>query len=443
MNDDIVVQLGMSFTNYTYDESSQRLFIEGPALESGVWSSSDGSTLFYPVKAIQDVAYSFKDHDLVCEHNNLPIGKILDIELTETGFAIKRAYVTHKPSIQAILSGEKKGFSIKANVFRNPVTNVVEKLWKADHIALVGSPACKTCGIKHAYTDTGIVIMSEAIEGGTEISNEGTPAAEETGIEEVVDAIDVTDENVVIMSSKDTEEFIEETKVTEEPVIEEVVDPIVEPVVEIPADATPPEEVIESVVESVDMPATSIGQAIDLSAPSSNDIDILKVALSSATETMASVSQQLLDVSAKLQEMEVTLSATKIELSSTRSELGTVKVEAESYKATIEELQTKIANTELIERSKIISEIQRLDPDVDSDFVSSMTTVQLSAYKSNIDRIASKGMIGGERKGSKVDETTVELSGPEITSFTKRDVAASIIPFLAKNQKNTNSRFGM
>ena len=157
---------------------------------------------------------------------------------------------------------------------------------------------------------------------------------------------------------------------------------------------------------------------------------------------MASVSLALSEASTKLKEMEVSLSSTRAELASTKVELSTTKEELVGYKKTVDALQAQIKTTEEAERNKLISEIKGIDPEVDINFVTSMSTVQLSAYKSNIDRIASRGIAAGGRKSVKADEQ-VTLSAVETAPITRHDVASGIVTHLGKKQIAKNSRFGM
>lgn len=143
--------MGLFLSNYKYDQDTQRLFVSGPALEEGVWVGMSGVPTFYPKDVIQRGAFKFEGCDLVCEHLGKVIGQVVSVELTDNGFAVKEAYIWHKASIDAILSGEKRGFSIEAIMFIDPITRIAEEIVKAINISLVATPACKVCGITRAY----------------------------------------------------------------------------------------------------------------------------------------------------------------------------------------------------------------------------------------------------------------------------------------------------
>lgn len=421
------IKLGISINNYTYDEIGQCLYFDGTAIESGTWFGISGP-LFFPSEVLIKGAHLFNDVPLVCEHRGLEIGRINKVEPTKLGFRVTDGVVTHRESIDAILSGEKLGLSIEGVFTFDEVRLIAEEIVEALNISLVSNPACKVCGIEHIYIDNsnkGNIAMSE------EVIEEGTPVAEED---------QVIDTDSVIMSSKDigassaseiTDDIIEDTPVGEiiedtsidsvnvesEPVIEEV---------SIVTEATPPVEAAVALSEAEPEITPTAGVP---SADNYAELADLKVALSSATTTLDTVTAQLASASTKIKTLEDTLASTKVELS-------TKTAENVVYKNTIDELQTKIKAIEETERNNIIADIQRIDSDVDMNLIGSMSTVQLSAYKSTLDRFATKGMFG-EKKSVKVDEP-VKLSANDevVVSFDRHDVAVGIVPYLRSQQKH-------
>ena len=436
IEDTITLSIPILPGNYTYDKIAQRLFIDGPAIEEGVWSGTGSPPIFFPRDVLIEACPLFNGVPLVCEHRGLEIGLVNKVEVTRLGFRIVDAVVTHQESIDAILSGDKTGFSIEGVFTYDEIRLIARKITQAKNISLVSNPACKVCGIEHIYIDRGtpegIVAMSE------EIIEEGTRPDDESGIDTdsvIMSSIDVVEENAskpieVIEEVEPTVEVEDEISNLETVAIEDVTSV---------TEATPPEDVIMSAdTEAIEEPATPGVPPVEYIA----DLAEIKVALSTATSTMEAVSLQLQSASVKLKEMEVALSSAKAELSSTKEELSAVRQEAEVYRKTIEKLQEQIKTAEEAERNKIMSEIKVLDPDVDINLITSMSTVQLSAYKSTVDRFVSKSMIAGERKSVKADEI-VELSAPkDHATFDRHDVASGIVPFLKQRQKNTYSSFG-
>jgi len=427
-----IIKFGLSINNYTYDEIGQRLYFDGTAIESGTWIGQGGVPYFFPKEVLIKAAPLFNNIPLVCEHRGLEIGWINKVEPTELGFRITDAVVTHRESVEAILTGKKLGLSIEGLMTCDDVRLIVEEIIRADNISLVTNPACKVCGIEHIYIDDskpkGNLAMSETeevIEDDALIdldsvitsSKDTGEVVDSTTVETVDEAIETLEE--VVEASENIEEVIEEVKVEISPVTE----------------ATPPAEA------SVALSGEDTGTPTTASAlPEIYDTEFseLKVALASATSTVEAISIQLSDASVKINELEVALSSSNSKLNATESQLSVALSENAEYKKTISELTAKIKNIEETERNKIISEIKEIDPEIDVNFINSMTTVQLSSYKSNINRF-----IKADRKSVKIDEQ-IQLSSfesPESTSFDRHDVASGIIPFLSKQQKAAYSKF--
>jgi chromosome segregation ATPase len=260
-----------------------------------------------------------------------------------------------------------------------------------------------------------------------EVIEEGTPSA--------IEDDQIVDTDSVIMSSKDvvtesaseiTEDIIEEVK--EEVEIENEIKPAMEEV--ITAETTPPAETVVALSEEVVTSEQAGVPLVDYTA----EIAELKVSLSSATTTMETLSVQLASASSKIKELDAALVSTKVELSSKIAENA-------EYKKTIDELQSKIKTIEEKERNNIISKIKSIDPEVDMTLISSMTTVQLSTYKSTLDRFINKGLFA-EKKSIKVDEP-VKLSAIEDVSLQidRHDVAVGIVPYLKRQQRQNYSKF--
>lgn len=392
--DDILVQLGFDIQNYDYDDKTELLYISGPALEEGVWFDSLGNTLFYPTKVIQESAPLFIDSEFVCEHKKLPIGKITNTTLNDNGFSLD-GYFNNKDSINAVINKDKLGFSIAANVIFNPITNVVEKIYNVKHVALVASPACKLCGITSAYTNEGIVVMSNK--------------KVKVGVEEPVE------ESVTTPADIDTT-IVEYTETT---VAED-------------AKADPPTSV--PTVNNVSIKA----DAIVIEQPFSE----VMAALSAATNTVETVSAQLSLAITNFKEMESKCSNLEVELSAKESEIESIKTEAASYKNKFEDLQKQLNIQVQNERDKLVADIKNLDPEINDNIIDSMSIVQLSAYKGSLDRFTVKGMIGGERKGFKIDEEVPGLETPVALSESKKepsreDIAKLICDTLRKQSLST------
>lgn len=392
---DIIVQLGFNVQNFNYDNTTELLYISGPALEEGIWHDSLGNILFYPTNVIQDAAPLFKDCDIVCEHRGKSIGKVTGVALNDNGFSID-ACITNKASINAIINKDKLGFSIKSSVSRDPVTHTVDKIHGIIHIALVENPACKVCGITSAYTNEGIVIMSAK--------------------KAKIDADVVTEDASVDVNETDV----------------------------VTADVSNDEPTVITEEIKTDPPA---------SVPSANNVTIqtesvvieqpfseVMAALSAATSTVESVSTQLSVAITNFKEMENKCSNLEVQLSAKESEISSIKTEAESYKTKFEALQKQLDVQAQYERERLVTDIKMLDPEINDNIIDSMSTVQLSAYKGSLDRFSVKGMIGGERKGFKIDEpspvdveTPVALSGvPELKEPTREEIAQLIFASLRK-----------
>jgi len=385
---ELVVQLGLEITNYSYDNVTECLHISGPAIEEGNWIGANGVPLYFSKEVIHESIPLFNSVPLVCEHRGLEIGQVLQVEKTELGFSIKDAIVTHKPSIDAILAKEKLGFSIEGHILYDDIRLMVKKITKADNISLVTNPACKVCGITNIYTDKGKVVMSKKIKDDVEVSE-----SVEADAEPIIETDVVEDSN------------------TEEPKVDEVSTPTSVPTVNISTNSIVIEQPLEEIM----------------------------AALSTATSTVDAVSAQLSSAITRLQEMESKLTDADTKLSAKDSELETAKAEAIDYKTKFETLQLQLNARDLDERNKLVSEIKYIDPEITEDFINSLSTVQLSAHKSSLERLSTKGMIGGERLGFKVDEavpgleTPVALSEPtDPKDFTGAEVAKLICESLRK-----------
>lgn len=396
---DIFVQLGFNISNYNYDDSTELLYVSGPALEEGTWSDSLGGTFFYPSHIIKEAAPLFYNADLVCEHRNLPIGKITNVALNDKGFSLD-GYFNNKDSITAVRNKDKLGFSIAANIKFNPITRVVEKIYNVKHVALVSKPACKICGITSAVTNEGNVIMAT---------------------KKVKEEVEVSDTSPKV----------------EEPVInEEVITEDTEVKVDIPITPVPP-EVVSPSVNNISIRTDSI----TVEQPFGE----VMAALSAATSTVENVSVQLASAITRLQEMETKCSNLEVQLSAKDSEIDSIKVEAASYKDKFETLQQQLNTQAQIERNNIISDIKTIDPDINVDIIDSMSTVQLSAYKASLDRFNVKGMIPGERKGFKADEISpadnveapVALSELETKELSKIQLCELVCAVLNETRNNS------
>lgn len=389
---DVYVELGFNISDYNYDNTTDLLFVSGPALSSGIWSDSIGGTFFYPENVIKEAAPFFKDCNLVCEHNNdLSIGKVTNVALTDSGFSIS-GYINNKKSIQAIIDKNKLGFSIAANIQFNPITNAVEKIHNIKHVALVASPACKICGITSAVTNEGNVIMS----------------TKKTKTEDVIETVEV-----------DTSPVEESVELKEDVMANEV-----------NTDTT-----------NVSAPSAPSVNNVTISTDSiviEQPLTEVMAALSAATDTVTTVSDQLSAAITRLQDMEVKLSESDIKNENLENKIKEVELKASEYKAKFEGLQKQLDDQVKSEREMLVNEITTIDPETDLNAINGMSMVQLSAYKSSLNRLSNLG----SRKGFKGDETApetetpVEMSTETNKELSRREVAQLILNSLKQQKIN-------
>lgn len=191
------------------------------------------------------------EHSTFTGENDIPVGKILDADIDDTGLWVKAEINRHHEKFKSIWNSVQEGFldafSIAYNVldYANEVINggkvTILKSIELLNVAITGNPVNRGAKMTESfYKSTAYMKNME----------ETKMSEEEVKIEETQEAAPVVEETV----EKPAEEAKEEVK-TEEPVVEETAEPKEEVKEEVP-EANPMDEIKSLEKQNAQLKAT-------------------------------------------------------------------------------------------------------------------------------------------------------------------------------------------
>lgn len=376
---DSEVLMGISFTDDMdqFDDAGNLVF-SGPALEAGVWTDAHGNTAYYPADVIRASAPIFIGVDILCEHQGIPIGKILEVEATDAGFKVIKGIITSKRIAARVLENKLRGLSIHANVKLDPIRKIVLEIFSAQEISLVKNPACKICMLDNFAMQDG---------GGTliETENKSYESYPDPDCEQFKDSPEIYAgckkfAMAVEVFKKAQEEwhamFVKEEDSAMSAEIEEVIDSESE-VVEV-EDAAATTEVAEEVETEAEIEASA-----------SNEVDELKDKLEAA------------------------------------------QIELAGCKAEISVLSSRVKSFETAERAKLEESVMSADPNADKEFIASLSAAGITKYLETVTRM-SKPTIGATKQSTKKEAVALSSEAP---TMTKKPLTSSDIIKMLKTKQ--------
>lgn len=376
---DSEVLMGISFSDDMdqFDDAGNLVF-SGPALEAGVWTDAHGNTAYYPADVIQAAAPIFIGVDILCEHQGIPIGKILEVEATDAGFKVIKGIITSKRIASRVLEKKLRGLSIHANVKLDPIRKIVLEIFSAQEISLVKNPACKVCMLDNFAIQKGGESLVETETENKEYESYPDPDCEQfkdspeiyAGCKKFAMAVEVfkkaQEEWHAMFVSEDESAMSAEEEVAEVEAEEEV------------AEAKEEEEVIEVAEEEVEASA---------------------------------------EASAEVEELKGKLEAAQVELA--------------GYKAEISVLSSRVKSFEIAERAKLEESVMAADPNADKEFIATLSSAGITKYIETVTRM-SKPTIGATKQSTKKE--AVALSS-EVQPKTKKPLTSSDIIQMLKTKQ--------
>lgn len=446
----------LEFLDVELSESGNELYFSGLALETGVWTDSHGTTLYYPIDVIHKSSHLFIGAPVLCMHKAGTVGKIIDVTNTEQGMRIK-GVTSHAETIALVLSKKLRGLSVSMIMLTNPVKRMLIEVITAREISLVDNPACKVCVLDQSFTlDDQGDIVSEDIEHVEQSSIEDeqssnmkglSPDAGNTPDEYPMPNCDEYKDDAVkydecqkftqsvslfakaqnmwqsfLHTVKNTDIKYEETNMAEAKPTEDI-----NPEVEIEngelSSETTEVEIETEVVIEVEQGAETITDA---------DETVVVTDVEQSTEVVEEVIDTVnVELTAKLTEVEETLSTTEIELADKSAKLIDTEIKYASTLAELSIMKAQLKAVEDAKRTVLVESVMKVDPNTDINVISEMSDVQLEAYKETIQRL-SKPSVGEVRKSKNTTEKTVELS--KTTVENPEDLTNNVIEFLRTKQ---------
>lgn len=461
----------LEFTEVKLSESGNELYFSGLALETGVWTDSHGTTLYYPIDVIHKSSHLFVGAPVLCMHKTGTVGKIIDVTNSEQGMRIK-GVVTHADTIALVLSEKLRGLSVSMIMLINPLKRVLIDVITAREISLVDIPACKVCVLDQSFTlsDKGDIV-SEDIEhveqssDDTELSSDNEEQSSDE--EQTVDMGEQNEGNTLDMEGRSPDEYptpncdeykddavkydecqkftqsvslfakaqnmwqsflhtvkntdikFEETNMAEAKSTEDV-----KPDVEIEngelSSETTEVEIETEVVIDVEQSAETITDTQEA---------VITTEVEQAAESV--VDTVNVELTAKLTEVEDTLSTTEAELADTSAKLTDTEIKYASALAELSIMKAQLKAVEDAKRTVLVESVMKVDPNTDINIISEMSDVQLEAYKETIQRL-SKPSVGEVRKSKNTTEGTVELSKPTVND--PKNLTNTVMEFLRTKQ---------
>ncbi|MDD4247499.1 MAG: hypothetical protein PHT13_00075 [Methanosarcina sp.] len=387
------VLLGINFSDDMdqFDDAGNLVF-SGPALEAGVWTDAHGNTAYYPAEVIKAAAPLFIGVDILCEHQGIPIGKILEVEETDVGFKVTKGIVTSKRMSARVLEKKLRGLSIHANVKLDPIRKIVLEIFGAQEISLVKNPACKVCMLENFAMQDGGETVVEETENKELKSYESYP---EPDCEQFKDSPDV------YSACKEFAKAVEVFRVAQE---------------KWHAMFTKNETGTEMSAESEEeLPIEAEAEVvIEASAEIETEAE-------AETEVEAEAEAEAEIVASASDELERKLEAAQVELAGCKAEISV--------------LTSRVKAFEIAERQKLEESVMSADPNADVGFIATLSAAGLEKYLDTVTRM-SKPTVGATKKSIRKEEASnIVLSAPKTTETkTTAITSADIIKMLKKKQ---------
>jgi len=370
------VLMGISFTDDMdqFDDAGNLVF-SGPALEAGVWTDAHGNTAYYPADVIRASAPIFIGVDILCEHQGIPIGKILEVEATDAGFKVIKGIITSKRIAARVLENKLRGLSIHANVKLDPIRKIVLEIFSAQEISLVKNPACKICMLENFAMQDG---------GGTliETENKSYESYPDPDCEQFKDSPEIyagcKKFAMAVEVFKKAQEEWHAMFVNED----------------------------ESAVSAEEEEETEVVEVEDAAATEESEVEVEA-------------------------EAEIEVSASASEVDELKDKLEAAQIELAGCKAEISVLSSRVKSFETAERAKLEESVMSADPNADKEFIASLSAAGITKYLETVTRM-SKPTIGATKQSTKKE--AVALSS-EVQPKTKKPLTSSDIIQMLKTKQ--------
>ncbi|MDD3039561.1 hypothetical protein [Bacteroides sp.] len=403
-NSEVIMGISFSEDMDQFDDAGNLVF-SGPALEAGVWTDAHGNTAYYPQEIIKASAPLFVGVDILCEHQGIPIGKILEVEPTDVGFKVTKGIITSKRMAARVLEKKLRGLSIHANVRVDPVRKIVLEIFGAQEISLVKNPACKVC-LLDSYK------MQDGDETVVETENKAYESYPEPDCEQFKDSPEIYEAckkfaKAVEVFRKAQEEWHGMfTKKEYGDMKESAMSEPEETPIEVEASA---EVDTETEVET----EPEIETEVEASAEAEVEVE---------TETETEIEASAEPEVDALKELTDKLEAAQIELAGYRAEISVLTSRVNAYATA--------------ERQRLEEAVMSADPNADKEFIATLGAAGLEKYLETVTRM-SKPTVGASKKSTRKEEaTTVSLSAPAKKDGLTKDnfTSADIIKMLKSKQ---------